>query len=370
MLAPTSPPTAAPCPKNGLSRGVGAVVVEAQDHAGEVGVVRLGAAELVVGHARAERPVRAGSASGRAGRCRRSGCRACRLAPNAARDTVDGIAAVRGLSGPNDHAAVVVAAQGWPASAWKARSWMRFRSSVQRRAVPDEPVHAVAQQRHVRQVGACRRRCCSPSSTGRRSGFFGKSGCRAMPSSPRSEAELTARSSTVAWTTPFDHALDPAGVLLQHEHVVRAEEGQVDRLVRPVTAVRTARLGSTRLAWRRRGLGVGPRSRPGASAASRGPASGPQGRTSAKYVHTFPPGRAPAGRVRPTREAGTDVCVRHDGSNAACRGRNTAQIGRHACGASLRTRKRLRGAKGGRARRRWPSRSKVRFRIGYCRQSL
>ena len=49
MLAPTSPPMAAPAAKNGLSVGVDAVVVEPQDDAGEVGVVGLGAAELIVG---------------------------------------------------------------------------------------------------------------------------------------------------------------------------------------------------------------------------------------------------------------------------------------------------------------------------------
>src|SRR4051812_1659903 len=34
-------------------------------------------------------------------------------------------------------------------------------------------------------------------------GLPGKSGCSAMPRSPRSDAELTARSSTVLWTAPF-----------------------------------------------------------------------------------------------------------------------------------------------------------------------
>ena len=59
MFAPTSPPIAAPAAKNGLSAGVGAVVVQPQDHAGEVGVVRGGAAEGVVHERRRqERAVR------------------------------------------------------------------------------------------------------------------------------------------------------------------------------------------------------------------------------------------------------------------------------------------------------------------------
>ena len=45
-----------------------------------------------------------------------------------------------------------------------------------------------------------------------------------MPSSPRSEPKLTAKSSTVLLHRAIDDPLDLAGVLLQHEDVVVAEE--------------------------------------------------------------------------------------------------------------------------------------------------
>ena len=48
MLAPTSPPIAAPAAKNGLSVGRGAVVVQPQDDAGQMRVVWLRTAELIV----------------------------------------------------------------------------------------------------------------------------------------------------------------------------------------------------------------------------------------------------------------------------------------------------------------------------------
>ena len=45
-----------------------------------------------------------------------------------------------------------------------------------------------------------------------------------MPSSPRSEAKFTGRSSATDLTTAIDDALDPPGRFLGHEEIVRPEE--------------------------------------------------------------------------------------------------------------------------------------------------
>ena len=78
-----------------------------------------------------------------------------------------------------------------------------LRSRRQRRAVPAEPVDPVGEHVNRRAAVAVRAACCSRSRTGTRSRCSAKFGCSAIPSRPRSEFELTARSSTAPCTVPL-----------------------------------------------------------------------------------------------------------------------------------------------------------------------
>ncbi len=85
MLAPASPPIAAPAAKNGLSLGVDPSSFSRRITPLRCALSGLGPAELVVGRSGGRRPAAAGSASGRAGRGRPTRRRASRPARRRAR---------------------------------------------------------------------------------------------------------------------------------------------------------------------------------------------------------------------------------------------------------------------------------------------
>ena len=71
------------------------------------------------------------------------------------------------------------------------------------------------------------------------------------PSSPRSDAEFTARSSTVPLHRPIGDALHLSRGLLDHQEVVGPEECHADRCVQTRNTVETVRLLSITLGSRR-----------------------------------------------------------------------------------------------------------------------
>ena len=211
-------------------RGRRPVVVEAQDHAGQVRVVRLRAAELVVGLPRPERAV----------------LEVLHLAAPAVVAHLDVELAV--LAEPDDPAVVVAARRGIGGVVLEDTQLDQVEIEGEGGSVPEEAVDAVAEQRDREHVRPCPRRAAacprtrpatapwgrgeaapSRSRTGRPRCVVSKSGGRAIPSRPRSELLFTARSSTVDWTHAAHDALDLAGVLLQDQHVAAADEGQVHR---------------------------------------------------------------------------------------------------------------------------------------------
>ena len=167
MLAPTSPPILAPAAKNGLSVGRAAVVIEAQDDSGQVRIVRLGTAELIV---LARRPARAVVEV---------------LQLPAATVVADQDVQLAVRSEPN-HAAVVIAARRLrliPLSRRCRRAVVLKRPQhdqvaieMQGTAIPDEPIDAIPEKRHLEDVRRCPPRTCSRRGSVRSSGKKGSAG--------------------------------------------------------------------------------------------------------------------------------------------------------------------------------------------------
>src|SRR5207302_2102893 len=75
--------------------------------------------------------------------------------------------------------------------------------------------------------------------------LFAKSGCSAMPSRPRSEAELTARSSTTPCSAPFTTRLTWPVLFSSTRKSFGPRNAMPVGWVRPDTTVRTERFGSS-----------------------------------------------------------------------------------------------------------------------------
>jgi hypothetical protein len=76
-------------------------------------------------------------------------------------------------------------------------------------------------------------------------GLLGKRGCKAIPSSPRSEPKLTARSSAVPWTTPFTIRCTRPVFFSSTRTWLSPTKAMVVGVTRPPATVLTPRLGST-----------------------------------------------------------------------------------------------------------------------------
>src|SRR5215216_3908107 len=76
-------------------------------------------------------------------------------------------------------------------------------------------------------------------------GLAGKSGCRAIPSSPRSDPEFTARSRTVPCTTPSTTRWTRPVAFSSTSMSLAARKARLVGWLKPSTTVRTPRLGSS-----------------------------------------------------------------------------------------------------------------------------
>jgi hypothetical protein len=189
----------------------GAVVVEPHDHARPVGVVGLRPAELVVGDAGAERPVD----------------QVLQLAA-ATRVTDDRIELAVGPEA--QHAPVVVASQRLIRVRLERAELQDAAVELERLAVPLETVDPVAHQPHaVECVGVGSRPALAPEQVDEAVAAELRMQGDAEQPSLRSRVHGKVEHHSLHLTV--DDALDPAGGLLQHQHVVLADEGQGDRLV-------------------------------------------------------------------------------------------------------------------------------------------
>ena len=206
-----------------------AVVVEAEDHARQVRVIRRRPAKIIVRHRTRQIVLREAAAA------------------IVADDDVQ-----LPIRAETEHAAVVIAPEHRQRRVGHVVPIVLERAQAddvlvegQRAAIPHETVHAIAEQRHLGgdvRVGAGRalrvveihvRRSREP-------------GCRAMPNRPRSLLEFTAKSSTAPVTTPLVTRMTCPDAF----SVTRISSGPIKAIaigwLSPSTTVDTPKLGSTR----------------------------------------------------------------------------------------------------------------------------
>ena len=197
-----------------------AVRVQPQDHARQVVVVRVRARRTGRPGCPRRTGRRTGSASGRGGRCRRPSGRSCRPGPTARRRRCGcrgaGSAGFVGWSRPPG-------TRGRGAASSRRSAPCRPRGSGR----PGCPAAATASPAALSApvVLSLQYRKTVP--------LRSKSWSSAMPSSPRSEFELTGRSSTTSGAPPSRDPLDLPGGLLEHQEVVVLEELHLHRLREP-----------------------------------------------------------------------------------------------------------------------------------------
>jgi hypothetical protein len=201
------------CTEERIARRRRAVVVEPEDDAGQVGVVRLRAAELIVVDARAERAVD----------------KVLQLPPASVVADDDVELLVRAEA---DHPAVVIAAQRLPRISLERPQLDDVLIERERRAVPDETIDSVAEQRNVGEIvavgSAQRLRPVQVDPAGREEVRVQRD-----PEQSSLGRAVHRQVEHGALHDAVDDVLHLAGGFLEHEHVVRPEKGHADRLVEP-----------------------------------------------------------------------------------------------------------------------------------------
>ena len=194
-----------------------AVLVQAQDDPAEVGVVRRRTAELVVRH---RRPGAGG---------RRSAGKVLQVA--AASEVTDEDVELA-VATERQHAAVVVAARGLAGVLLDGPDPDQRAVEGQRRSVPDEPVDPVAQQRRLAEhVGVRAGAALRPVEEDPR--VPGEARMQRDAEQAAFGAEVDGQVEDRAVDGPGHDALDPAGGLLQDQHVAAADERQGGRRDQP-----------------------------------------------------------------------------------------------------------------------------------------